>query len=195
MSNIIFNYTFVNDFTNGINMELLKREILESSISDLPQIAVYNSKVRITFSEELDNDKQAILSSLVSLHNPTNPTKPKINFFPIYPEVRKTRSNNWQTIATFNYQGTNYIGDIDYIDIISKKHKNATSYDVRIIDSVNGTIICETTELTNETYQVNSLGSISNVFNKPSLYEVQIKRNGTNNKWIYIQELNIYHNN
>lgn len=71
---------------------------------------------------------------------------------------------------------------------------NATSYDVRILDKTNNTILSET-NLTNTECTLQDLGILSNGSSDPWIIEIFVRRNGGPSKTkIYMESINIEYN-
>jgi hypothetical protein len=70
------------------------------------------------------------------------------------------------------------------IRIISKKYKNTTSYDIRIININNNRVIAEVNSLTNDDDNIITItdANINNLPYEDSIMEIQVNANGTNNK-------------
>jgi hypothetical protein len=116
-----------------------------------------------------------------------------ISLYSIQPEVRRSRYTSWKTCATFEYGGSNVIGEIRFIDVVAKMQNGASGFSVRIVNQDTGQVICQNTSSTNKIYESIDLGIVSNIPTDISILQLQIKRNGGSNKWIYIQQILIYY--
>jgi len=77
---------------------------------------------------------------------------------------------------------------------VSWMNGSATSYDIRLLDKSNNTVLLDT-NLSNVTEQVNNLGSLSNLPTSTSQVEISLKRNGGNNQTqIYLESITINYN-
>ena len=90
-----------------------------------------------------------------------------------------SRFNFWRTISRIIYMGTEDIGPIKKIELISYMDSNVESYDVRIVDKGNGSaIIAEVAGQTNTDDNIVDAGTISNLPASKTRLDIQIKKNG-----------------
>lgn len=185
-----------SDFSGNLHGEQLKKEI-NSTIITPNCIVVKNTgdDVDIIFESALSAGQQTTLDNLISNHSPNNNT-PKNNLFTYTPRTTYSSSLVYQRVGgPFKYQGSDNVGNIDYIEVVAYKDALPTSYDVRIYDSTNGTVLAESTGLTNTDEQIIDLGTISNIPSGPSLLEVQVKQSGGTTKNVYLEQVLIYFDN
>jgi len=158
-------------------------------------ITMTDDNVDVIFDATLSAGEQTTLDGLLSSHN-NSPIKGRDNFHVVNPRINTIKSTSYSRVVAFKYDGADKIGTIDYIDIISYKHSNITSYSARIYDKTNNNIIAEKTGMTNDVEEIHDLGTISNVPTDKAILELQMKKvGGNNNNKIYIESLNIYHGN
>ena len=151
----------------------------------------------IRFDASLSSQEITTLNTLISTHVPDN-SPPKHTFYNYIPRNNSVSSTSYQRLGgTFKYGGSDNVGTINYIEVISYKDEGPTSYSIRIFDRTNDLMMVEKTGLTNVTDQINSLGTITNIPTSNAILEVQAKRIGGsgNSKNIYVEEVIIYHDN
>jgi hypothetical protein len=91
------------------------------------------------------------------------------------------KQTSYKTVGEIIHLGIDDNGQILEAKVIAYKDSGVTSYDVRIVDKENGSVvICEATGLTNDEKSVVDLGTISNQPDGESIFEVQIKKTGGN---------------
>ena len=96
----------------------------------------------------------------------------------------------------FTYNGSDKIGLLDYIDVVSKMQNGISSYDIRVVNADNGDVIVEKNGLSNTNYETVDLGTLINIPTSESIMEVEIRRVGGNgNKDVYIQQVAVYYGN
>lgn len=183
------------DFTSGLKNEQFHQEILDSSINTtLLGITTVGANISIDFDSTLSTGEENTLETLITNHIPDY-SKPRKSFFLVTPKG-KTDSSNYQVITSFKYPGSNIIGDIDYIEIVSNMENSISSYDVRIICTSTGSILVESTGINNLDLEAIDLGTVSNVPTESSILELQVRKNGGGKtKSVYIDNLIIYYNN
>lgn len=186
-----------SDFGGNINQRQLHNEIMleEGIIPALIGIDFTGDVIDIIFDSILSAGEEIILNTLISNHIPDN-SKSRGNFYIVIPQKNSIKTGVYTKCATFKYDGSDVVGDIDYVDIISYMDTDVISYNARVYDKTNNTILCEKVGITNLTETIDSLGLISNVPTSQSILELQIQKIGGNNKdYIYIDSINIYYGN
>lgn len=184
-----------SDFGGHLSPTQLQKEINQSENID-PTCIVVTSRngdnVNIKFDEALTSQEETELDSIIASHLPSSLNS---RFFKVYPTSNKTNHSTYYTMATTTYAGSNNIGSIDQIDIVSNMDPNLTSYQIRIIDHDSGNTIASQSELTNINLERINLGSISNIPTESTLLEIQMKKTGNNNQYAHLKEIIIYHGN
>tara|TARA_R100001163_G_C5068136_1_gene207976 strand:+ start:1877 stop:3262 length:1386 start_codon:yes stop_codon:yes gene_type:complete len=66
----IFSYNLIDDFTSGINLDKLKREI-KNVLNIISSVSIHGDSINIRFSTTLSSQQQSLLSDLISNHDPT----------------------------------------------------------------------------------------------------------------------------
>ena len=194
-------YSLSSDFSNGLNPEQLRSEI--NSDNGIVPLCVTISNtgdvVNIIFDNGLSNDEKTTLSTLVGSHM-ANYNEPKTTFYVVEPTTTEIYSSSYQLVKKFKYGGINAIGNINYIEVISRMDKGVSSYSLRVTRGDTQEVIAEATGLTNTVSEINDLGLINNVPNTPKIFELHAKRSGGSgfkklSKGVYIDEIIIYHDN
>ena len=190
----------VHDHFRDLNPNLEK---LHSEVKSEPGITAKikginktGDNIDIIFDRDLTPDEHIALDNLVTSHINTDPKKKQI-FYNITPKKSDiTTKNSYTQVSIFKYGGSNIIGPINYIEIISNKDPDVTSYDVRVINIKTGDIIAEKTEMTNNSLEIHDLGTISNIPTTAGIFELQAKKIGESRKSsIHIESIIVYHNN
>lgn len=110
-------------------------------------------------------------------------------------KLNKTRSNitssgSYDALYEFVFPGGD-VSSISSIKFLSYMDNGITSYDIRIYDSTNGTVIA-TVNLTNAVKTIITLSSFNNIPTGDAIMEIQAKKNGgSGNKSIYLDDINI----
>ena len=193
-----YNYSLSTDFSGSINEGQFHSEIANEVgiTTTFYGITTIEDTIEVLFASSLSGGEETILNGLVSSHVPTY-IKPHEIFFTIQSRISEITNTTYSRLITFKYDGSDNIGDIDYVEIICWKDSNVTSYDIRLVNRQNSDVIAEATGLTNNTLDINDLGTISNIPTESTILELQGRRVGGsgNNKNVYIESANIYYNN
>lgn len=190
-------YSLSIDFGGNLNAGQFHEEIDdESGISPtILTVRITDDVVELDFSSSLSSGEQTILDGLVSGHVP-NDSKPKDNFYTVYPRLDSVRTTGYKSTGAFKFAGSNVVGNVDYIEVIAYMDEACTSYSVRVYDQTNGNVLAEATDLTNTAQSIQDLGDVSNIPSSSAVLEVQLKRvGGTYENNIYLDSVLIYHNN
>lgn len=186
------------NFNNFVSFNQLHREIEDnSSIAptltsvDIDQNA---DSVTITFDSTLNTSEETTLDNIVSAHVPDY-SPPRIQFFNVAIDTKRSKSSSWETITSFKYEGSYEIGIINYIDVVSKMQVNTTDYDIRVVDTSNANVLCMQTGLTNTLPTTVDMGTISNIPENATVLDVQVRRNGNGSQWVYIHQVIVFHGN
>lgn len=185
--------SLATDFGGSVRLDQLHREISESEniTTEFYGITLSEDVVTFQFESTPDSGELTELDSLISAHTPDYRKQRKI-FFTVYPEDRNIRTTDYSTIATFEYLGSDLIGLIDYIDVITKV--SSGSYNVRVVITDNSQILSEVKELDNKRYQTIDLGTLSNIPSDRSILEIQVSVNDRKST-AYLQQAIVYYNN
>lgn len=181
-------YSVINDFgAINPNISQLYDEIVNSSITEiLERVSQEQDNVEIVFISTISPAEKTTLDGIVASHIPV--------YIPVTNNkliiVGKTNSIN----SSFTRTGTEIFKGSTYAiaKSISYMDSGATSYDIRILDKTNKTILLST-NLTNTEESIQDLGVLSNLSTSTSQIEVSIRKNGGNKKdKVYIESVTIY---
>tara|TARA_R100001163_G_scaffold65827_2_gene65329 strand:- start:788 stop:1375 length:588 start_codon:yes stop_codon:yes gene_type:complete len=185
-----------SDFSNNFDQYIFREEIQNSLITGvLLEVILSGDQIDVTFNAELSVDDLNKFNNLVENHDPSEIDKLTSSYktIPVSTKIKSSKSNNWQLVSTYDYHGTSNVSEIKYIDIISKANPSSgtLSYDFRVINLQTGQVIANKTGFTNDTFQANDLGAITNLPESRSMLEIHCKiASGSGN--INIQNINIY---
>jgi hypothetical protein len=193
-----YNYSVTTDFGGADPKIRQLHDIIGADVgisSIIRGIDQTDDDIKITFESSLSAGEETILTGLLSAHIPNN-SKSRTFFYTVNPKKNTINTSNYTTVAKFKYSGSDNIGTIDYINIISYMDSTVTSYSARLFDTINGLVLAEKTEITNTTETIIDLGTITNVPTDQSIFELQFKKVGGNNKkLVYIDDIIIYYGN
>ena len=170
-----YSYQISTHFSNGVNSVKLFKEIIDENIPvELITIVADNDNdnIDLIFNGTLTSGQQTILINLMSVH-----TIAEIDRI-----FTKNVDINHETNLMYYYKVKSFFisgklkEDIKSIIIISNIKNDTDSYDVRVFDTINKTIIAEK-NLTNTSLGINDLGAITNVPDNESIFELQVKTN------------------
>lgn len=191
-----YTYTISGDFSGSEpNLFQFRQEIEDSSIATAYNGAqIISDDVNITFESALSAPDVVTLDGLVSSHVPSN-IKPRYNFYNDVPQINENHINAWRLMTKMKYGGSDNIGIINYIDVVSYMDSDLTSYGISVRD-INGLVVAERTGLTNSTTAINDLGNISNIPTDESVLEVYSRCvDGNKDRKCYVDEIIVYHDN
>jgi hypothetical protein len=117
------------------------------------------------------------------------------HIFVINPRDYKVKAKTYTIMATFIFPGSNQIGTIKNVNIISYMDSKVPSYSVRLFDTTNGVTIVENTGMTDTSQNIQTLGTVSNVPTGQSIIELQVKTDDGSNKNIYVESISIHYEN
>lgn len=196
-----YSYSLASDFggATGLNQYQFHIEVnTEAGITGANLIGVHltGDDIDIEFDGALSGGENTALDNLVSNHIPDN-TPELANFYSSSTRKHETNSTSYSNLGSFKYDGSDKIGTIDAIDVISHMSSSVTTHDVRIYDRTNQTVIAEGIGFTNIEEAISNLGAISNVPTSKAVLEIHAKRNGGsgNSKSVYVDQVIIYYNN
>ena len=185
--------SLLSDFGGSIKLSQLHEEI-SSSVPELSKINLDDDVVEIVFDSTLDAGQLVTVESKITGHAPNN-SPPKIKFFTHI--GRSTKNSDYTRIGgSFKYQGSERIGLINYIEVLSYKQSSITSYDVRIYDKTNKNVLVEKTGNSNNNVEVIDLGEITNIPTNNAILEIQARRvGGSGRNRVYVDQALIYYDN
>lgn len=163
--------------TNNFNLQQFREDIEAAEIvaANILFIDRVSGVVSINFDAELTAEESTALNSLfsdfVQLSNITR-------LQTIGMQDCKTESSVYEVLYTHIFIGCIAENIPKKIEMISKKDGSyIASYDARIVDFTNSTIVCEATGMTNQTEGFIDMGTISNVSETCSVWEIQLRAN------------------
>ena len=187
--------SLLSDFGGSIKLSQLHEEI-SSSVPELSKINLDGDVVEIVFESSLDTGQLVTVNSKITDHTPDY-APPKIKFFTHIGRRESTKNTNYTRLGgSFKYQGSKRIGLINYIEVVAYKQSSVTSYDIRIYDKTNKTVLVEKTGITNSVAEAIDLGEITNIPTKNAILEIQARRvGGSGSNRVYIDQALIYYDN
>lgn len=177
-------YQLANEIKNNPNI-----------VATLNNITINGDNVEFLFDSNLGAGEIAELDNVISNHVPDY-SKPKIQSFNVKPTTETASFESYYLISKFKYQGSMFVGDIDYIDVISRIESSVATYDIKVVKFPNMEKIAEITGLSNKVSETNDLGIITNIPENPAILEVYVKQVGGSSKdLVYIDEIIVYYGN
>lgn len=188
-----YSKSVATDFNNSLDESQLHEEIVAASsiTATLNGVTRTGDSVDIIFSTSLNASEQSALDSVISSHTPSTIIENGI-MHTYTPKTEHVNTDEYKKILTIGYMGASNVGEIRSIKCVTYMHENITSYSVRAYDRTNNQIMAEAT-FTNTDFEINDMGTISNIPSKNALIEIQVKRNGgqKSNK-VYIDEVSYF---
>lgn len=180
-------YSLSTDFTSGLDSSKLEKQIRSSAITvNLLGISSCDDVVQIEFESALEIDDKSLLNAMCAAHVPDALHRHEYIRLTIQ---GSTDLDFYETIGTFTINDKSHTL-IDSISIMSRLDGSVTSYDVRVFDVTHNNILA-TANFNNASFQLNDMGTISNIPEEESLLEVQIKKNGGDGR-VHLSEITIY---
>ena len=193
-----YNFSLASDFGGSLKSYQLHKEIDDDGgiTPNLIGVNTEGDDVAIIFDATLSGGEETTLNGLVSAHVP-DMSKPRKQFFIFAPKRNTiTPKNNWVLSGYFQYPGSDQAGTIDYIDLISCMDSGINNYDARVLVKNTGAVLVEKTGMTNTETATIDLGTVSNVPTDKTTLELQIRKNGGNNKQVVeIEQVIVYYGN
>lgn len=185
------NITQFADFQNYINSNFsnltLNYILIEKSSSDTQDSF---GNVKIQFEEDLTEIQMSdITLSVQNYINSVEPITIRIENMNINSKITTT---NYEVVTSFIYEGTKNKIPFGAVNIGTMKNTtDSIMYSVRLVDTTNNNIICETTGLSNDNFIIDSLGVVSNLPENNSLFEIQCKLNVVNEFGVLINAVQL----
>lgn len=193
----IYTKSLSTDFGGSIKLKQFHEEVVADGgiAPNLTGVTMTADVVDIAFDAALSAGEQTTLDGLISSHTP-DVSKPKVQFYTETAQKQTIKTTSYSRSIRFTYPGSDRIGLIDYVSVLTSKDSNMTSYDIRLYDKTNNNVMAEVTGLTNTSDDANDLGTISNIPAGKAILEIHAKRvGGKSNSKIYIDNAIIYHGN
>lgn len=162
------------DFGGNINTSQLQQEIDTSNISTtINRIDTTGDAVYIVFDNALSGGDQTTLNNVISAHVPHSVYTSVI---PIYSTDKAVAYSAYTNIVNFSY---NIDIPVRKIEIISHINTNASSYDIRILNMTQNSVM-KTVNKTNTVQTITAISTFDNLPTVDSLVGIQIKAIGGN---------------
>jgi hypothetical protein len=161
-------------------INLLYNEIL--AVPELPS-AFYinvNSNIDIVFNQQLSEPQITILNNFMTNYIPPQQQTISLKTETI-PLTQNTilPTNTYTVIGTYFYAIPHDNSFINSLKIIASVDGN-TNYKIRVYDSINATVLCESNTLNNQTLQIITISDILNLPTNETLLEIQCIVSGDN---------------
>lgn len=169
-----------NNFKDGMNQDKLHNKIKSDSVlkNNFIGITTADDKVEILFERELNTNHLSRLNDIIDDHKYTDNENVPNNFFSVVTKNNSAKSDIYTMMARFSYSGTNNVGNIKQIVIVSRMDNGANDYGIRIYDKTNGNIISEIEKLKNTDDEIVIMNDIYNLPSTDAIIEVQMKKKG-----------------
>lgn len=186
--------SLATDFGSSLKPHQFHKEIEDNTgiTPNLIGINITDDVVDIVFDSALSGGEQTILNGLISSHAPVTA---KNRFYNIPIETTNIRDTTYVLMAKIPYQGSDVLGTIDYIEVVTKVNKNNATYDLRVINPNNEDVLAEISNQSNQQYVSIDMGTVSNVPENEILLELQGRVSGNGTPRLYIQMITVYHGN
>jgi len=191
-----YNKTVSGDFNGTLDQYQLREDITSSAISEtLLEIilAVNDEDVTIKFADALTSGDEDILDDLIANHTPPAPSKhifyrynPSDCCLKYAPTYRRIGNG-------FEYGGSDNIGPINYIEVVS--WCETSQFSLRVYDLTNRKVMAEITNVSNTTEGAVDVGTISEIPTQKAILEVQGKVETNDKSILQVSEVIVYHNN
>jgi hypothetical protein len=180
-------------FGGNLGYDSLKSAIKNAITTQFLAIQSYGDTVEFYFANTLSSPELATFDDIISNYVYTPDAKPKNSSISFTPKIVSTSNTSYTSLLTFKYLGSNNVGPINYIEVISYRDPAITNYDVRVVNHDTGAIIASRTGLTNTDYVANDLGAITNVPTAESILDLQVRKTGgPTNKYVYVDSVVVY---
>jgi len=104
----------------------------------------------------------------------------------------RTDLDEWETVSTFNFRGSSITGVITAIKLVAWMDNAITSFDARIVNNANGSILASVNSTNTETLTTTDMGVVSNIPTAEATLEIQLKRNGgTTSNYVQVEHLQL----
>lgn len=105
-----------------------------------------------------------------------------------------TTTTVYRKMTEFIFEGTNCLGNILGMNVVTRKNAGPTSYDVRVFDFTNVKVIAELLGSTNTVYEIKDMGTLGNLSAGIALWELQMRRNAPGGGRVFISAYSVEHN-
>ena len=186
-----YDYSFVNDFKSKLRFHKFHKEIKRNIEKNLIAVTKDNDLVSILFKDSLTPEEESLLDGLVESHNFILPVRKDI----YNPTKEYSDSTTYTELGTFTYIGSNSIGLINKIEAFTYLNGLTGTYDIRIYNITNNSVISENQGLINKRLELIDLGNLSNIPKDTATFEIQARtgETGLNNK-VFVDKIIVYYN-
>lgn len=170
------------DTKNRVDLETLITNSIEGVV--VTNSSFDGNNLNIDFESNLNNKQRILLHKLI-LSWDTAQSNIYEKIIPVHLSGTGIKNTNYTRYGVYGYLGSNTLLPINKICVISYSDNNVSSYNVRIFNVTNSTVIAEAT-FSNKSEQLLDMGTISNVPTGSSLLEIHLKVNSaTGNASVY----------
>lgn len=166
------NYIYTYDIGNIKFMDFLHEYLLDffPQTSYLFHINSNQTQIEIVFENELSNNEQTILNNAILSYEPPQ------NKYNISKSVNAMLNTSIST-TTYSLISTEFLTyksdeNIGYVNIIAMVN-GLGSYKIRLYDTINNNLICQTNSLNNNTLQLIRIDEIDNLPDNDTILEIQ----------------------
>ena len=181
-----------NDLNGNFNQNQLHDEIKNSSSFSTPfyGINITDDVMDIIFESDLSTNEENELNALISNHTVTSQQigSKVVTYSLHYVEVT---SASYTKILAFMYPGSKAF-NITNVEILSNLD-SGNSYDIRVRDVTNNKDIALLSNLNNSSSNAFDMGTINNLPENKSIFEIQSRVSGNNNRKVNFDSLIIYY--
>lgn len=175
-------YTYSYTIPNLKFLEHLYNYIISSVDNTFPNDFHLNieATLDVIFKQQLTVEQETILDNIILLYTPpqTLSVSFKTETIPLSQNTIMP-TNTYTVIGTYFYTIPDDDSFISSFKIVSSVDGN-TNYKIRVYDSINDTILCESNTLNNQTLQITTLSNVLNLPTNDTLLEVQCIVSGDN---------------
>ena len=178
-----YTYSKTNDTSDGSVILKKIHDEINLQISGVTHINLSGDDIDIHSSSDLSGGDQTTLTTIVSNHVGTITNLEKTPKMIQQIDINKSSKtkNVYVSMSKIIYYGNESIGEIQTIEVVAYMESDATSFDIKIVDKKNSSnVIAEKTGLTNTSDEIIDMGQITNLPDKKTRFEVQIRKNGSN---------------
>jgi hypothetical protein len=182
--------SLINDFHGQMNQAQLYDEIIKSTIIkiNLQGISSYDDIVNIVFESTLSSTEELALNAIIANHIPKTIEGGNSNTFSV--NDTSINTTTYKKLISFIFNGTQNMSltNIKFIGYL----QTGISYDIRVVDTTNNKIIA-TQNFTNMTESINDIGTLNNLPEKQSKFELQGKVNDISSS-VHIESVTLLYN-
>ncbi|GAG67982.1 unnamed protein product [marine sediment metagenome] len=189
--------SYSSDFGGKIDTSVLHQAVVDdvgvtTSFLGVDKVAGGDDVLFWFVAEPTVGDKAAI-DVIAAAHTYT---PPKLQHYKIHPKDGKLDEEIYETIGTFSYPGSDAVGTIDAIEVLSFMEPGLANYEVVVVDHTNNKTIAAAT-FTNTKLSEQELGTISNVPTGSAVISIlgKIEIGTTVDDRAVVYEIEVYYGN